>query len=304
MSTEPLNSAGDNTSPVPGCRICEQVYDPDRKAVYETENFVTYTTPVYPWGVVLATRRHDCDGPWALSEAESVEFGKITARITQAIRKTGSEHAYILFFGEELEMPHFHVAFLTRHEEMSKAAHGAMWERVENATDDLEQVAADVASSVRDNLGLSHAEQHRQTEMATIARYEATDGDAEFGGWLAGLPLLILTTRGRTTGKPRKVALVFAEHEGVYAVVGSGPDPIGGTPVHSNWYQNVVNDPKVTLRDKGKVFEAVARTATPEEKAVWWPRATAIWPDYDQYQANTTKDIPVVLIERISATQD
>src|SRR5579862_1530892 len=143
--------------------------------------------------------------------------------------------------------------------------------------------------------------EHLQREAATIERYEASNGEDVGDGWLKGLPLVILTTRGRTSGKPRKAVLVAAVHDGVYAVVGSGPDPIGGTPTHSQWYHNLVADPRVTVRDRGEVFEAVARIATAEEKAVWWPRATAIWPDYDQYQANTTKDIPVVLLERTSA---
>src|SRR5580704_13232515 len=147
---------------------------------------------------------------------------------------------------------------------------------------------------------MSHEDEHREREAATIALYEASNGEDVGDGWLKGLPLVILTTRGRTSGKARKTVLVAAVHEGVYAVVGSGPDPIGGTPTHSHWYLNLVADPKVTVRDRGEVFEAVARTATPEEKAVWWPRAVAIWPDYDQYQANTTKNIPVVLLERTS----
>jgi deazaflavin-dependent oxidoreductase (nitroreductase family) len=140
-------------------------------------------------------------------------------------------------------------------------------------------------------------EDHIQGEKTAIAEYEATNGEKNGGGWREGLPLVILTTRGRTSGKPRKVVLTYALHQGVYAVVGSGPDPIGGTPVHSQWYLNLVADPKVTLRDRDTVFDAVARTATPEEKAAWWPRVCAVWPDYEQYQANTTKDIPVVFIE-------
>ena len=49
-----MSTADQNPSPVPGCRICEQVFARDRKAVYDTEHFVTYTTPVYPWSVVLS----------------------------------------------------------------------------------------------------------------------------------------------------------------------------------------------------------------------------------------------------------
>ncbi|WP_375501608.1 nitroreductase family deazaflavin-dependent oxidoreductase [uncultured Jatrophihabitans sp.] len=140
-------------------------------------------------------------------------------------------------------------------------------------------------------------EDHRKQELQTIARYEATNGAHAGDGWLEGLPLVILTTVGRKSGEPRKVVLVRCVHDGVYAVVGSGPDPIGGTPKHSQWYLNIVNDPNVTLRDQDTIYDAVARTASPEEKAEWWPRVCAVWPDYESYQANTTKNIPVVLIE-------
>ena len=142
-------------------------------------------------------------------------------------------------------------------------------------------------------------EDHHKQEQETIARYEATNGEKAGDGWLEGLPLVVLTTRGRKTGAPRKVVLVRCIHDGVYAVVGSGPDPIGGTPKHSQWYLNLVADPNVTVRDRDTIYDAVARTASPEEKAEWWPRVCAVWPDYDQYQANTTKDIPVVLLEPV-----
>jgi deazaflavin-dependent oxidoreductase (nitroreductase family) len=283
--------------------MCDTVFDPERKIVYDSEHFYGNVTPIYPWAVMLTTRRHDVEGPWDLTEDEAADMGRLIRRLTTAMHKSGCERTYLLFFGEELALPHFHLGLLDRHLACSKGGHDAMWERVEaakSANEDLEQIANDFAAAVRSQLDLSPAEQHRQHEMATIARYEATGGALATEGWLAGLPLVVLTTRGRSSGKPRKVALVRCEHEGVYAVVGSGPDPIGGTPIHSNWYLNLVNDPKVTLRDRDEVFEAVARTATPEEKALWWPRATAIWPDYDKYQANTTKDIPVVLIERTS----
>ncbi len=49
-----------------------------------------------------------------------------------------------------------------------------------------------------------------------------------------------------------------------------------------------------------EVRDYVARTATPDEKAEWWPKATAVWPDYDEYQAKTARDIPVVILEPVS----
>src|SRR5579862_6770945 len=132
MGTETVNSAGHNTSPVPGCNICDQVFDPDRKVVYDTEHFVSYAMPLYPWVVLLTTRRHDCEGPWALTEAEGVDLGKMIPRMSEAIRQTGSERVYVLVFGEGTPMPHLHVGILSRYQQLSEAEHALMYERVEN----------------------------------------------------------------------------------------------------------------------------------------------------------------------------
>jgi len=124
-----------------------------------------------------------------------------------------------------------------------------------------------------------------------VRRYEATDG-AE-GGDLEGQPVVILTTRGRKTGKLRKTPLIRIEHDGTYAVVAS----LGGAPQHPVWYLNLSADPDVVLRDGADVMEMRARTASAEEKREWWPRATAVWSPYDEYQASTDRDIPVVILE-------
>lgn len=124
-----------------------------------------------------------------------------------------------------------------------------------------------------------------------VSQYEATDGKEH--GTLDGAPCVILTTRGRKTGKVRKAALMRIEHDGVYAVVAS----MGGAPQHPVWYLNLVADPDVTLQDYEKVLDVRARTATADEKREWWTRLTAVWPAFDDYQAATERDIPVVLLE-------
>jgi len=121
--------------------------------------------------------------------------------------------------------------------------------------------------------------------------YEATGG-AE-GDLLDGKPCVILTTRGRRTGKLRKTPLMRVEHDGEYAVVAS----MGGAPKHPIWYLNLEANPDVTLQDGPTMMDLRARTATPEEKREWWPHAVAAWPDYEKYQASTERDIPVVLFE-------
>lgn len=123
-----------------------------------------------------------------------------------------------------------------------------------------------------------------------VRQYEATAGGK--GRLLQGAPCVILWTRGRKTGKVRKSALMRVEHEGTYAVVAS----MGGAPKHPQWYLNLVAHPEVTLQDGAEVIDLVARTATPEEKKEWWPRCTAVWPPYEDYQRSTPRDIPVVLL--------
>jgi F420H(2)-dependent quinone reductase len=127
-----------------------------------------------------------------------------------------------------------------------------------------------------------------------VEQYEATGGKE--GGTLEGAPCVILTTKGRKSGKLRKTPLMRIEHEGVYAVVAS----LGGAPQHPVWYLNLVANPDVTLQDGDKVLDFRARTATPEEKRHWWPRLTAVWPPYSEYQSKTERDIPVVLLETAS----
>jgi F420H(2)-dependent quinone reductase len=127
-----------------------------------------------------------------------------------------------------------------------------------------------------------------------VRLYESTEGKE--GGTLEGAPCVILTTKGRKSGKLRKSALMRIEHDGVYAVVAS----MGGAPKHPVWYLNVVANPDVTLQDGATVLDLRARTASPEEKRHWWPRLTAVWPAYSEYQSKTERDIPVVLLERTS----
>jgi F420H(2)-dependent quinone reductase len=126
-----------------------------------------------------------------------------------------------------------------------------------------------------------------------VSLYEATAGRE--GATLEGQPCVILTTRGRKSGQLRKSALMRVEHDGRYVVVAS----LGGAPKHPVWYLNLVADPRVTLQDGDQVMDLRARTATAEEKRAWWPRATAVWPAYDEYESKTDRDIPVVILEPV-----
>lgn len=125
-----------------------------------------------------------------------------------------------------------------------------------------------------------------------VERYERTGG--QDGGVMEGAPCVILTTRGRKTGKVRKAALIrVAGDDGRYAVLAS----MGGAPQHPVWYLNLVADPDVTLQDGPEVLDLRARTVTGDERAEWWARATEVWPSYDEYQTKTDREIPVVVLE-------
>ncbi|NIH87683.1 nitroreductase family deazaflavin-dependent oxidoreductase [Amycolatopsis granulosa] len=127
-----------------------------------------------------------------------------------------------------------------------------------------------------------------------VRRYEETDGEVGHD-WEKGAPTLILTTRGRKTGQERKFALIYQEHEGAYALVASN----GGAPRHPGWYLNLQADPEVKVQVKADKFAARARTATDAEREALWPKMTAVWPDYDEYQKKTDRKIPVVVLERV-----
>jgi deazaflavin-dependent oxidoreductase (nitroreductase family) len=123
-------------------------------------------------------------------------------------------------------------------------------------------------------------------------KYVETGG--EDGYLWNGAPTLVLTTTGRRSGQLRRNALIYGQDGDRYVVVGSR----GGGDNHPLWYLNLVDNPSVGVQIKSEVFAARARTASPEEKAQLWPLMTSIWPDYDQYQAKTERDIPVVILER------
>lgn len=110
---------------------------------------------------------------------------------------------------------------------------------------------------------------------------------------IKGRPVILLTTRGARTGKLRKVPLMRVEHEGVYAIVAS----LGGAPKHPVWYYNVTADPHVELQDGTVTKDYVAREVTGDEKAIWWDRAVAAYPDYADYQKKTDRQIPVFVLE-------
>jgi F420H(2)-dependent quinone reductase len=120
-------------------------------------------------------------------------------------------------------------------------------------------------------------------------------GGAE-GTELQGKPVILLTTIGAKTGKIRKTPLMRVEHGGEYAVVAS----LGGAPKNPVWYYNIKAHPRVELQDGSVAKDYEAREVFGDEKAAWWERAVAAWPDYANYQTNTDRQIPVFVLTPVN----
>jgi F420H(2)-dependent quinone reductase len=123
-----------------------------------------------------------------------------------------------------------------------------------------------------------------------VELYERSGGTA--GTQLNGRPVIVLTSVGAKTGKIRKSPLMRVEHDGEYAVVAS----LGGAPKHPVWYYNLTANPHVELQDGPVKKDYRAREVFGSERAAWWERAVATWPDYAQYQTKTIRTIPVFVL--------
>ncbi|HEX5881010.1 MAG TPA: nitroreductase family deazaflavin-dependent oxidoreductase [Actinomycetota bacterium] len=126
-----------------------------------------------------------------------------------------------------------------------------------------------------------------------IKRYVDSDG-ATGHEWRPGVYTLLLTTRGRRSGKLRRTALIYGRDGDRYLVVAS----VGGSARHPAWYLNLSDNPQVEVQVEAERFTATARTAGSEEKPRLWSLMTSIWPAYEGYQRKTRRDIPVVILER------
>ena len=125
-----------------------------------------------------------------------------------------------------------------------------------------------------------------------LHRYVATDG-TDGHEWRPGVPTLLLTTRGRRSGKLRRTPLIYGRDGDRYVVVAS----YGGSPQHPDWYFNLTGDPYVTIQVGPDEMPARASTIEGADRERLWGVLTGIWPDYDAYQAKTDRTIPLVALE-------
>lgn len=125
-----------------------------------------------------------------------------------------------------------------------------------------------------------------------VRKYEETGG--KVGHDWNGSSCLILRVQGRSSGALRKLPLIYGRDGDDYVLVASK----GGAPDHPGWYKNLVAHPDCEIQVWDQVIPVRARTGTAADKARVWPAMVAQWPDYANYQAGTTRDIPVVLLSR------
>jgi F420H(2)-dependent quinone reductase len=127
-----------------------------------------------------------------------------------------------------------------------------------------------------------------------VELYESSGGTEGTTLLDTGMPVVIITSRGVSSGKVRKTPLMRVEHDGVYALVASQ----GGAPTHPHWYANLRADPHIEIQDGPERWDAVVREVDGDERTQWWDRAVAAYPPYAEYQERTERVIPVLVVER------
>jgi deazaflavin-dependent oxidoreductase (nitroreductase family) len=128
-----------------------------------------------------------------------------------------------------------------------------------------------------------------------VKEYEASKGQRANTLLDTGLPVVIVTTRGRKSGKIRKFPLMRVEHDGEYALVAS----LGGAPTNPTWYGNLIADPTaLMIQDGAEPRDFVAHEVQGNERELWWERAVEAYPSYADYQMKTSRTIPVFVATR------
>jgi deazaflavin-dependent oxidoreductase (nitroreductase family) len=122
--------------------------------------------------------------------------------------------------------------------------------------------------------------------------YRETGG--ERGYHWRGATILLLTTEGRTSGEPRTTPLIHRTDGDRWVVVASK----GGSPANPSWFENLKANPEAEIQVKGETVPVRAAAAEGEERSRLWSLMVEVWPAYDDYQARTDREIPVVVLSR------
>ena len=124
---------------------------------------------------------------------------------------------------------------------------------------------------------------------------EFRNNKGKVAGPFQGMPMVILTTKGRRTGNPHETPLVPLEDDGKLFVFGS----MGGAPKHPAWFLNLRDNPRVTVEHGTDKFEAEAKIISGEEHDRIYAKQAQRVPQFAEYQTKTTRQIPVVELQQI-----
>jgi deazaflavin-dependent oxidoreductase (nitroreductase family) len=115
-------------------------------------------------------------------------------------------------------------------------------------------------------------------------------------GRIGGVPVLLLTTRGRKSGQPRTRPLLYLAQGDAYVVAAS----FAGEPRHPAWWLNLLADPKAQVQLGGRVLDVRAREAEGAERELLWRAIVAQDASFAEYERRTTRRIPVVVLEPVA----
>lgn len=125
-----------------------------------------------------------------------------------------------------------------------------------------------------------------------IAEFRANGG--KVGGRFEGRPMLLLSTTGARSGEPRTTPLVCLPDGERWLIFASK----AGAPTHPAWYHNLVAHPDATIEVGSETVPVSATVLTGEERDRLYAKQAAALPAFAEYQANTTRRIPVVALTR------
>ncbi len=123
--------------------------------------------------------------------------------------------------------------------------------------------------------------------------YRETGGERGYI-WRRGTTILLLDTKGRRTGRPHTAPLIFRPDGDRWVIVASK----GGMPEHPAWFLNLQADPEAEIQVRGERIPVRMTVAEGAERERLWAYMAEVWPDYDDYQAKTDRQIPIVVLER------
>lgn len=135
----------------------------------------------------------------------------------------------------------------------------------------------------------------RWVTKLNVAIFRLTKGRV-MNKFIGGYPVCIVTTKGAKSGKIRRIALIHLPHGDNKLLVASQ----GGMPKNPVWFHNIVANPEIQIMVGGSEKPYRARQVSDTEKAELWPHLLSLYPDFDEYQARTDRNIPVFSCEPAS----